>query len=107
MPAWATACRSRVKYPMHECRGFDAGCPTLASSRPVFVAISMEGSDPLVHVNDWHTNVGTLLLLPRGTIYPGTPKQYSVVSVRRTGTVYYLFGGNKSGNELSACGRRA
>ena len=37
----------KVKYPMHECRGFYAGCPTLASSRPVFVATSVEGSDPL------------------------------------------------------------
>ncbi len=27
-------------------------------------------------------NVGTLVLLPRGTIYPGTSKHYSVVSVQ-------------------------
>ena len=32
-----------VKYPLGEPRGFYAGCPTLASSRPMFVALSIEG----------------------------------------------------------------
>src|SRR5262249_8755965 len=29
-----------------------------------------------------HMNIGTLVLLPRGTIYPGTLKHYLVVSVQ-------------------------
>ena len=69
---------------MHECRGFDAGCPTLASSRPVFVAISMEGSDPLSMSTIGTQTSGTLVLLLAGANYRETPKHYSIVSVLRT-----------------------
>ena len=37
-----------------------------------------------------HKTFGTLVLLPTGTIYRGTPKHYSVVSVLRTRAVYHL-----------------
>lgn len=74
-----------VKYPMRERRGFDAGCPTLASSRPVFVATSVEGRDPLSTSPIGTLNVGTFLLFPKGTLYLGTSKQDSGVHVRRTG----------------------
>jgi len=36
-----------VKHPRIECGGFYRDCSLLASSRPVFGTISMEGSDPL------------------------------------------------------------
>jgi hypothetical protein len=35
----------------------------------------------------WHRTVGTLLLLPTGTIYRGTLKQYSFVRVRMDYTI--------------------
>jgi hypothetical protein len=53
-----------VKYPMHECRGFYAGCPALASSKPVFVALSMESGFALSMSTSGTQTVGTFMLLP-------------------------------------------
>ncbi len=46
--------------------------------------------------------LGTLLLLPTGTIYRGTPKQYSIVRVQKNYSEV-LFLHEKSGNVLPAC----
>jgi hypothetical protein len=46
-----------------------------------------------------HRTLGTLLLLPTGTIYRGTPKQYSIVRVQKNSSAI-LFLPEKSGNVL-------
>lgn len=66
-----------MKYPMRKRWGFYAGYPTWATSWPVVRCSPTKrlvGSrlDALTGTQ----NVGTLLLLPVGTIYHGTNKQY-------------------------------
>jgi len=61
----------------HTHRGLRGALPA-----PVFVAVSSEGWWALSASTTGTRNIGALLLLPVGTTYHGTPKQYSDVSVR-------------------------
>ena len=77
-----------VKYPIAEARGFYATQAALRDVGLFQAGVRCNHTERLVGtrlcVSAGTLNIGTLLLLPTGTIYRGTLKRYLVVSVLRT-----------------------